>query len=66
MDAYYVVTGVSRLTGEREQCSMAAPKPLAQKLLEQWKVKRPKKRVFLRLRLEPFTPPYSINNDYAI
>lgn len=66
MDTYYVVTGVSRLTGEREQCSMAAPKPLAQKLLEQWKVKLPKKRDFLRLRLEPFTPPILINNDYAV
>lgn len=57
IDTLYVVTGISRLTGEREVCSTPHPKDEAIAMCRQWKKLRALKRVFLRLKVEPFTPP---------
>lgn len=52
----WIVTGISRLTGQREQCSMAAPKAYAEKLLESGKRSRTKQKAYTHLKLEPFEP----------
>lgn len=57
IDCRYVVTGISRLTGEREACSIPVHRSTAEKLLRRWKQEPASKRDFLRLRMEPYTPP---------
>lgn len=54
IDTLWVVTGISRLTGERERCSMAAPKDVAQLLMVSWAVKPARYRLYTRLKLEPY------------
>lgn len=61
LDTLYVVTGVSRLTGERENVSKPAKWPMAWHLCLTWKKKPACKRDYLRLRVEPFTPPLFCN-----
>lgn len=53
-DTLYVVTGISRLSGERERCSMAIPKDVAQLLMASWAVKPARYRLYTRLKLEPY------------
>ena len=56
----WCVTGVSRLTGERQAVTGACPKDIAQELCEKEKKIPSKKRVYTRLRvdrIENFTPP---------
>lgn len=57
LDTLYVVTGISRLTGEREPVSKPAPIVQAIQLRSKWKCKPARKRDYLWLRVEPFTPP---------
>ena len=57
----WCVTGISRLTGERQAITGACTKETAQELCEKQKGIRPRKRVYLRPRvdrIENFTPPY--------
>ncbi len=56
LDTLYVVTGVSRLTGERETCSIPVRRQLAELLLNGLKSKPARKRDYLRPKVEPFTP----------
>lgn len=57
-DTLYVVRGISRLTGTYEDCSTPCRKSTADKLLAKWKSTPARHRDYLRLRIEPFTPPY--------
>lgn len=54
----YVITGVSRLTGTREEVSRHMPKAMAVARLEQEKIARAKRRhpAFVRLRVERVLP----------
>ncbi len=61
-DTLYVVTGISRLTGEREACSIPVHKPMANLLYERWKSKPARKRDYLRLKLESYNPCISFKN----
>lgn len=49
----YVVTGINRLTGEREACSMAAPKDIAEQLKSSWMKCRSRNKAYKNLRLDP-------------
>lgn len=51
----WIVTGISRLTNQRERCSMAAPKAVAQMLMGSWASKPARYRLYLRLKVEPYT-----------
>lgn len=57
IDTLYVVTGISRLTGERETVSTPHTKEETISLCRKWKKIRARKRAFLWLKVEPFTPP---------
>jgi hypothetical protein len=57
LDTLYVVTGKSRLTGEREPVSNPTRWPMAWHLCLEWKKKPASKRDYLWLKVEPFTPP---------
>ena len=57
IDTLYVITGISRLTGEREVVSIPIHESTAKKLLKQWKDVKARHRVYLRLRMEPYIPP---------
>lgn len=50
----YMVTGRNRLTGQREQCSMAAPKDVAEQFMQAWKRLRVRNKAYTHLKLEPF------------
>lgn len=54
LDALWVVKGINRMTRQLDQCSMAAPKDVAQLLMDSWKRQPPRKRVYIYLRLVPF------------
>lgn len=54
IDTLYVITGISRLTGEREVVSIPIDESTAKKLLKQWKDVKARHRVYLRLRIEPY------------
>ena len=63
----YVVTGISRLTGERQEISLPTTEEHARALLESELKKRKgrKKPAFLRLRVERKQPvQLKINFDY--
>ncbi len=51
----WMVTGRNRLSGVREQCSMAAPKNVAEQFMEAWKKLRVRNKAYTHLRIEPFT-----------
>ena len=51
----WMVTGHNRLSGVREQCSMAAPKNVAQQFMDAWKKLRVRNKAYTHLRIEPFT-----------
>ena len=51
----WMVTGRNRLSGIREQCSMAAPKNVAEQFMEAWKRLRVRNKAYTHLRIEPFT-----------
>lgn len=53
-DTLYVVTGISRLTGEREACTIPVHKSTAHLLCKRWMTKPARKRDFLRLKVEPY------------
>ena len=55
IDTLYVITGISRLTGEREACSIPIHKSTARLLLQRWKSKPAHKRDYLYLRVEAYT-----------
>lgn len=55
IDTLYVVTGISRLTGERE--AVSKPKPVMQAISLRNKWKPARKRDYLFLKVEPFYPP---------
>lgn len=55
-DTLYVITGISRLTGEREVASIPMHESTAKELLKQWKDVKARHRVYLRLRMEPCSP----------
>lgn len=55
IDTLYVITGISRLTGEREECSTPIHESTAKKLLARWKGEPAHKRDYLRLRIEPYS-----------
>lgn len=50
----YMVTGRNRLTGLHEQCSMAAPKNVAEQFMQAWKRLRVRNKAYTHLKLEPF------------
>lgn len=52
MNVMYHITGISRLTGERESISMAVPKDLADNICSRFKKIPSKKRVYLRPKVE--------------
>lgn len=56
IDTLYVITGISRLTGEREEISIPIHESTAKKLLKQWKEVKARHRVYLRLRIDPYIP----------
>lgn len=56
IDTLYVITGISRLTGEREVVCIPIYESTAKKLLKQWKDVKARHRVYLRLRMEPYSP----------
>ena len=56
IDTLYVVTGISRLTGEREAVSKPKPVMQAISLRNKWKRKPARKRAYLHLKVEPFYP----------
>lgn len=56
IDTLYVITGISRLTGEREVASIPIHESTAKMLLKQWKDVKARHRVYLRLRMEPYNP----------
>lgn len=60
-DTLYVCTGLNRLTGVREQCSMIAPKEVAEQFLDTWKSCRHRNKAFTHLRLEPYNPALPFN-----
>lgn len=51
----YVVTGRNRLTGVREQCSMAAPKDVAEQLMQTWKRLHKRDWAYTHLKLECYS-----------
>lgn len=53
-DTLYVVTGCNRLTGVREQCSMAAPKNVAEQFMLAYKRLRVRNKAYTYLRMEPY------------
>ena len=57
VDTLYVVTGISRLTGEREAVSRPKPPMEAMMLRNKWKKVPASKRVYTHLKVEPFTLP---------
>ena len=61
-DTLYVVTGISRLTGEREACSIPASRLTAYRLLYKWMAKPARKRSYLRLKVEPYSPVINFKN----
>lgn len=63
MDTLWVVKGINRMTRELDQCSMAAPKDVAQKLMDSWKRQPARKRAYIYLRLKPFTPPLYLETN---
>lgn len=62
MDTLYIVTGVSRLTGEREACSRPNKWTAAWNMCLKWKEKPARKRDHLRLRVEPYNPDINFKN----
>ena len=56
IDTLYVVTGISRLTGEREAVSKPKPVMQAISLRNKWKRKPARKRAYLFLKVEPYNP----------
>lgn len=60
-DTLYVCTGINRLSGLREQCSIAAPKHVCEQFYEAWKKLRTRNKAFSHLRLEPYVPELSFN-----
>ena len=62
LDTLYVVTGISRLTGERENVSKPASIIKAIKLCSKWKKKPACKRAYLWLRVESFYHPLFCNH----
>lgn len=58
IDTLYVITGISRLTGEREVASIPIHESTAKELLKQWKDVKARHRVYLRLRIEPYIPQF--------
>ena len=63
LDTLYVVTGISRLTGEREACSLPAGRVTAGWLLHKWMAKPARKRSYLRLKVEPYNPVINFKNN---
>lgn len=55
MDTLWVVKGINRMTRQLDQCSMAAPKDVARLLMDSWKRQPARKRVYIYLRLVPFS-----------
>lgn len=55
IETLYVITGISRLTGEREEISIPIHESTAKKLLSRWKGEPAHKRDYLRLRMEPYS-----------
>lgn len=53
IDSLWVVKGINRMTRQLDQCSMAAPKHVAQLLMESWKRQPARKRAYIYLRLAP-------------
>lgn len=62
IDSLYVVTGISRLTGEREACTIPIHKSTAHLLCKRWMTKSARKRSYLRLRVEPYNPGINFKN----
>lgn len=60
-DTLYVCTGLNRLTGVREQCSMIAPKEVADQFFEAWKKLRVRNKAYTHLRIEPYNPTLPFN-----
>ena len=56
MDTMWIVTGVNRLTGVRERCSMVAPLSVARELLAAQRKAKGGSRAYSRLRLEAWEP----------
>jgi hypothetical protein len=56
IDTLYVVTGISRLTGEREAVSKPTSFLIAVALRSKWKRKPARKRDYLFLKVEPYNP----------
>ena len=52
----YVITGVSRLTGLREECSTPVHESTAKKLLAKWKTVPARKRDYLWLKMQVKSP----------
>lgn len=61
-DTLFVVTGISRLTGEREACCKPCRWPVAWYLCLKWKGKPARKRSYLRLMVEPYNPSINFKN----
>ena len=62
INTLYVVTGVSRLTGERESVSRPNKWPVACHMCNKWKSKPARKRDYLRLRVKPYNPVINFKN----
>ena len=60
-DTLYVCTGINRITGVREQCSMKAPKEVAELFIETWKKNRKHNKAYIKLRMEPYEPEINFN-----
>lgn len=58
----WMVTGINRITGLREQCSMAGPKNVAEQFYEAWKKLRVRNKAYTHLRIEPYTV---INDNFS-
>ena len=61
-DTLFVVTGISRLTGEREAVSKPSKWPVARILCIKWMSVPARFRVFLRLKVEPYSPVINFKN----
>lgn len=63
-ETLYVITGISRLTGDREEISIPIHESTAKKLLARWKGVRARRRDYLRLRMEPYSPTIFSKQQY--
>ena len=61
IDTLYVCTGINRITGVREQCSMIAPKDVAEQFVETWNRYPNRNKAYTHLRIEPYNPELLFN-----